>query len=265
MNSKSIGILDTGVGGLSVWREIQALLPEESTIYLADSLYCPYGNRTNEEIFVLSRRLIQFLLSKDVKSIVIACNTITVAALDKLRREFSEIPIIGTIPVVKTAVALSKNGKIGILSTRATAKSAYQKKLISLFAQGKEVLNIGTDRLVPLVEKGFVRGEKVTKILQKELASFKKRDVDVIALGCTHYPFLKSSMQQVLGDKVSLLDSGPAIARQLERVLSANDIKTIGEKRQHSMYTTGDVGTFQHVVRTLIGDISANYQGISLS
>lgn len=264
MNNKPIGIVDTGVGGLSVWKEIQFLLPEESTIYLADSLHCPYGNRTDEEIHRLSHRLIRFLLEQDVKAIVIACNTITVAALDKLRKEFPEIPMIGTVPVVKKAAAITKTNTIGILSTKATAKSEYQKKLIQTFAMRKKVINKGTDSLVPLVERGIVKGERIERILQKELEDFMDAQVDVISLGCTHYPFLKTTMQKILGKSISLLDSGPAIARQLERILSANDIRAREEKVRHRLYTTGELNMFQLVITTLLGDIKAEYKSVAV-
>ena len=134
MSSDSIGVIDSGLGGLSIWRQIVKKLPKESTIYLADSKNCPYGSNSSEEIYQLSKKLVTFLVQKKVKLIVLACNTITVSCLDKLRKEFPKTPIIGTVPVIKTASEITKNNKIGVLSTARTARSKYQKKLIKTFA-----------------------------------------------------------------------------------------------------------------------------------
>lgn len=234
MNNRSIGILDSGIGGITIWKEVAKELPKESTIYIADSKNVPYGVKTPKEIHKLARKLVHFLLKRDVKLIVIACNTITVSCLDKLRREFPQVPIVGTVPVVKTASEKTRNKKIGILSTVGTAKSAYQKKLIEKFAKDLKVLNIGTDKLVPLIEKG----EDVDLVLPKVLKPFK--EVDVLALGCTHFPLVKNKIQKILGSNVLILDSGPAIARQVRRVLIHNDILSNSKRAKHYFYTTGD-------------------------
>lgn len=242
-----IGILDSGLGGLSIWKEIVKLLPHESTIYIADSKNCPYGSRSQKEIYELSRRLVQFLIKKNCKLIVIACNTITVSCLDKLRSEF-KIPIIGTVPVIKTASELSKNKKIGVLSTKATAKSKYQKNLIKKFAQGCEVINIGTDKLVPFIEKGE-SSKMIQIILQKELRQFKKANIDTLALGCSHFPLIRDQIQQILGSNIQILDSGAAIARQTKRILENNDILSDNKSASHELFTTGNKEQFERVVR----------------
>jgi|SRR5260221_1535424 len=254
MNNAPIGILDSGVGGLSVWKEITTLLPNESIIYIADSKNIPYGTKTPEEIYELSSRLIRFLLEKQVKLIVVACNTITVTNIDRLREEFPAIPMIGTVPVVKNAAERTKNGKIGILSTINTAQSDFQQKLLKKFADGVEVVNIGTDKLVPLVESGEVTGADVESILKQELQPFKDAGVDVLALGCTHFPFLEPEMKKNLGPDVEILDSGAAIARHVERILEHNDIRS-NENVQHTLYTTGDEGEFSKTTALLLGSI----------
>ncbi len=252
MKKKPIGVIDSGVGGLSVWKEIVALLPHESTLYLGDSKYVPYGTRTKEEILRLSRRLVKHLLAQDVKIIVIACNTITVSALEELRNEFPRVPLIGTVPVVKRAVEVSKNGRIGILSTIATANSKYQKNLIKEHAQNYTVINKGTDALVPLVEKGDIKGDMISNALRKDLENFMAEDIDVLALGCTHFPFVEKEMKKILGKQVTLLNSGSAIARQVYRVLEHNNIVSTGVA-EHIFYTTGDQKTFAKVLKKLIG------------
>lgn len=233
MDNRPIGLLDSGVGGLTIWQEIVKKLPNESTIYIADSKNCPYGIKTAEEIYNLAKRLVAFLATQNVKLIVIACNTITVSCLDKLREEFKDVPIIGTVPVIKTAAEKTKKGKIGILSTVQTSKSRYQKDLIKKFAKDLEVLNIGTDKLVPLIEKG----KNVDSILPQILKPFEK--IDVLALGCTHFPLIKDKIQKILGSKVLILDSGAAIARQVRRVLKHNKILTGNKKFKRYFYTTG--------------------------
>src|SRR3990167_1647863 len=256
-----IGILDSGIGGLSIWREIVKKLPQESTIYLADSLNCPYGSKSSREVYKLSKKLVEFLLKKKVKLIVIACNTITVTCLDKLRKDFPKTPIIGTVPVVKTASQRSKTGKIGIFSTNQTARSSYQKDLIRKFAGGASVLNIGTDKLVPLIEKGAAQralpgggesGFEISKILKEESRPFLDFKIDTLALGCSHFPFLKRQMQKILGKKVLILDSGGAIARQVERVLEKNNGLSVYNSPEHILLTTGDLKKFNRLSKKIL-------------
>lgn len=240
MTNQPIGIIDSGVGGLSVWREIVKQLPYESTIYLADSRNCPYGDKTLAEIYSLARRLVQFLLVRQIKIIVIACNTITVTCLDKLRYDFPALPIVGTVPVVKTAAELSQNRRIGILSTKQTAQSVYHQELISRFVNDCEVVNIGTDQLVPLVEAGDLTGDHVQAIVRQVAAPFQQADIDTLVLGCTHFPFLKQTMQLVLGDHVRILDSASAIARQVKRILENRHVQAIAGNPSHQIFTTGN-------------------------
>lgn len=264
MNNQPIGILDSGIGGLSIWQEIVRQLPHESTIYFADSKNCPYGNKSFEEIYLLARRLVRVLVKKRAKLVVIACNTITVACLGKLRKEFPAIPIVGTVPVVKTAAEHSKKKKIAILSTVATAQSHYQNQLIETFAKGCEVLSIGTDKLVSLVEHGEVNSKEVNAALREILEPCMEKDIDVLALGCSHFPFLRQQMQGVLGSKVLLLDSAGAIARQVGRVLTGNAVLSKG-KATHQFFTTGDAHKFGAVATKLISDtIAANTQHVRL-
>lgn len=247
--NRPIGVLDSGVGGLTIWREIVKELPNESTIYIADSKNCPYGIKTAKEIYNLAKRLVAFLVTQDVKLIVLACNTITVSCLLKLREEFKDVPIIGTVPVIKTASELTKNKKIGILSTVRTAKSTYQKNLIEQFANGNKVLNLGTDKLVPLIEKGD-HVKMIQIILQQELKPFIDAKVDVLALGCTHFPLIKNEIQGILGSKVRVLDSGAAIARQVARVLEKENMRS-KTKPNHNFYTTGNKTQLTKILATM--------------
>lgn len=254
MKNNPIGVLDSGVGGLSIWRHIVKKLPNESTIYIADSKNCPYGSKFSEEIYRLSKKLVTFLVQKKVKLIVLACNTITVSCLPKLREEFPKTPIIGTVPVIKTASEITKNNKIGVLSTVRTAKSKYQKKLIQTFAGGARVLNIGTDKLVPIVESGEIKGVRINKVLKEVLKPFLDFNVDVLALGCSHFPFLKKQIEQILGKNVLILDSAGAIARQVERVLRDNNSLSIYNSSGHTLLTTGELEKFARLSEKILGN-----------
>ena len=258
MNNQPIGILDSGVGGLSIWQEIVSQLPNESTIYIADSKHCPYGARSADEIEKLARPLVGFLIDQKVKLIVIACNTITVSCLNKLREEFVRPPIVGIVPVVKTAVERTKTKRIGVLSTTATAKSDHQKKLIETFAKSYDVTSIGTDKLVPFVERGEVDSEQLQTVLKQELREFVEKQIDTLALGCSHFPFLKGSMQRMLGQNVSILDSAGAIARQVGRVLTNNSALSLKNHPTHQFFTTGDKDQFRRIANKLLGDTMAD-------
>lgn len=260
VKQQPIGIIDSGVGGLTIWQEIARQLPHESVIYVADSKNCPYGEKTPEQIYSLAKKLVEFLVAKDVKLVVVACNTITVTCLERLRNDFPHFPMIGTVPVVKTAVDRSSSHKIGILSTITTANSVYQKNLIQKFASGLEVINIGTDKLVPLVEAGKIRGTEAHMVLNEVLFPFKNGSVDVLALGCTHFPFLRAEMQEILGQNVQILDSRGAIARQVERILERNEYLTVEGEGSHMIYTTGE----KQVLEALLQGINMHHKDIRI-
>ena len=219
MIKSPVGILDSGIGGLTIWKEIITLLPHESTLYIADSSNCPYGEKSVEFVLERARRMVRFLLENNAKLIVIACNTVTVIGIDRLREEFPGIPIAGIVPVIKTAAELSQKKKIGILSTTLTAESAYQKDLIQKFGNGCRVINVGTNELVPCIENGEIDPQEIGEKIRGELNIFKKEGIDTLALGCSHYPFIKEIIQKELGSTVHILDSGKAVARQVQRIL----------------------------------------------
>ncbi len=264
MNNKPIGILDSGVGGLTVLSSIVKELPDETCIYIGDSKNTPYGKKSEEEIYELSKRMVEFLLKKEIKLLVIACNTITVSCLDRLRTDYPNLPIVGTVPVIKTAAAVSKSKRIGILSTTRTAQSDYQKHLIEEFAHDCVVVNHSTDALVPLLEQGKVHSAEMTAVLREVLKPFTNEHIDALALGCTHFPFLESQIQQVLGPDVLLLDSGGAIARQVKRVLEHNETLSKDKNGEISIYTTGNMQIASTLVRSLLVDKEISVQEVRL-
>ncbi len=258
MNNQPIGILDSGVGGLSILREITKKLPNESIIYVADSKNCPYGTKTKEEIYKLARRLVEFLVKKDCKLIVVACNTITVSCIDSLRIDFLGLPIIGTVPVIKTACEKTKNKKVGILSTSKTAESQYQKYLIQKFAGDCDVLNLGNDNIVPMIEKRTAR-RKIIRLLRHEFQPFIEKGIDTLVLGCSHFPLIADLITEIIGNEVEILDSGGAIARQVERILRAENLLSGSKISKQMFYTTGNKENFGIIAESLFWKIGCEF------
>lgn len=250
--SSPIGILDSGFGGLSIYQSITALLPHESTVYVGDHAYLPYSKKSQPIIRRRVKKIIQFLIAKRVKLIVIACNTATVAGIDVYRSWFPDIPIIGVVPVVKTAAEVSKTKKIAVLSTFFTASSVYQRKLIRQFAGGCRVYNFGCPNLVSFVEAAKLQGPILEKELREILAPVMSRNVDVIALGCTHYPFLKDQIRAIVGEDIAILDSGGAVARHVGRILKQNRLSAPGMRGSHAFYSTRKWSGVSGVASTLL-------------
>ncbi|MDE1946182.1 MAG: glutamate racemase [Patescibacteria group bacterium] len=251
MDTRPIGIFDSGVGGLSVLRDVQKILPQETFLFLADQTGIPYGGKTQKELLDRVSNIFRFFEKKNVKTVIIACNTATVYTLDKMRKRF-RVPIIGTVPVVKTAAAMTKSGKVAVLSTPATAKSDYLKRLIGEFANGVDIACIGGTGLEELVDAGITDTPEVEAILKKNLSPLIKNGVDVIALGCTHYPFLQKEIRKVVGPNIAIIDSGEAVARRTKSILEECRILA-NKKGIDEYYTTADSETFQRVAEKLLG------------
>jgi glutamate racemase len=250
MNNQPIGIFDSGVGGLSVLASVKKLLPDEAFVYFADQKNSPYGGRSVEEIQNLSSRVCAFLLSKKVKLIIIACNTVSVNAVDYLRSQY-DAPIIAVVPVVKTIAEKSRTKKAAVFATPATADSKYLEDLIKKFSNATEIYKIGTSKLEYLVEEGIVSGPKVREALENSLLPLLSKNVDSIALGCTHYPFLRDEIKKVVGDKMDVYDSGGAIARRTKFVLGQEDMLAL-KKGEDYYYTTGSAERFEEVAEKLM-------------
>lgn len=253
MNNNPIGIFDSGVGGLSIAGQIKKEFPHENIIYVADQAYMPYGAKTPDEIQERARKIVSFLIEHRVKAVIVACNTATIMAIDALRRNF-ELPIIGTVPVVRTIAENTTTNKIAIFATPLTSKSTYLQELIEKFAKDKTVFMIGESHLEDLIEKGETDSDEIRRILEEQLTPLIAENVDAIALGCTHYPFIKDAIRSVVGKKIGVFDSGGAIARRLGVVLEHENL--LGEeKRKDLYYTTGDREEFRDVSAKLLGRI----------
>lgn len=216
---QAVGVIDSGVGGLSVLKHLQSLLPQEHYIYAADSLYAPYGSRSSEAILARCQSVTTFLLEHDIKALVVACNTATVAAIQVLRKQY-DLPIIGMEPAVKPAAAATKNGRIGILATTGTLKSAQFAALLDTYGQHVQVFTQACEGLVECVERGELISESTLDLLRRYCAPLQQAEIDTIVLGCTHYPFLKPAIEQIVGKHITLIDTGAAVAKQLARRLS---------------------------------------------
>jgi glutamate racemase len=215
-----IGVFDSGVGGLSVLIEIQKLLPHEDILYFADSGNVPYGNKSPDFIRERSESISKFLMSKGAKAIVIACNTATASSIIYLRKNFPDFIFIGMEPAVKPALSLTKKGVVGVLATVGTLQSAQFAALLDRFEARTKVVVQPAPGLVEQVEKADLKSAETQKLVRTFVEPLIKRGVDVIVLGCTHYPFLKESIANAAGPDVSLIDTGAAVAKQLQRRLS---------------------------------------------
>lgn len=226
-----IGVFDSGVGGLSVLRHIHALLPHEHLIYVADSLYAPYGNKSAQEITERCLALTEFLLAQGAKAIVVACNTATAAGIARLRQEHPDLPIIGMEPAVKPAAAASKNGIIGVLATTGTLQSAQFAALLEAYGRNVQVVTQACVGLVECIERGELDTPETRALLEKYLNPLLDAGADTIVLGCTHYPFVKPLIQELVGGDVTLVDTGAAVARRLQNQLTEHGLLNPGAKQ----------------------------------
>jgi glutamate racemase len=238
--SASIGVFDSGIGGLSVWKELVDQLPNESTIYVADSAHAPYGTKTKKYIQDRSRAITRFLLDQDCKLIVVACNTATGAAISKLRKEF-EVPFIGVEPAIKPAALASRSGHIGVLATVQTFRGEHFKRTSGLYANQVSVhVQAGTG-LVELIEAGKIESEETSTLLHSFLDPMIQSGVDQLVLGCTHYPFLIPVIRKIIPTGMVVIDPAPAVARQTKRVLEHTGLLNNSRVQTgHRFLTTGD-------------------------
>jgi glutamate racemase len=216
-NNNPIGLFDSGVGGTSIWKEIHQLLPSEDTIYLADSKNAPYGERPKEEIIELSSKNTEFLLDRNCKLIVVACNTATTNAIKELRARY-DIPFIGIEPAIKPAAHGSKTNTIGVLATQGTLSSELFSKAVETFNNTTIIEQVGHG-LVPLIEQGKIESPEITQLLEQYLTPMIISNIDYLVLGCSHYPYLIPQIKKILPAHVKIIDSGEAVARQTQAVL----------------------------------------------
>lgn len=239
-----IGVFDSGVGGLSVMREIAKKLPHEDVIYFADTANCPYGSRSLEEIRGLTQAIVSFLLAHHCKIIVVACNTASAAALHHLRGRF-QVPIVGMEPAVKPAAQETETRVVGVIATQATFQGELFASLIQRFATDVTLLEGVCPGLVEQVEAGKLDDPQAEAILRHCLEPMLENGIDALTLGCTHYPFLIPTIKKIAGPQVKIIDPSPAVARQTKRVLEREGLLNLAHRRgRYTFYTTGNPETF---------------------
>ena len=257
MGDRPIGIFDSGVGGLTIYKEIHKLLPHENIIYLADSKNAPYGEKTKQEIIDISVKNTEFLLSKGCKIIVVACNTASTNAVQYLRSHY-KVPFIRVQPAIKPAALNSKTKIVGILATKGTLKSDLLLETSQRFAQGVEVVEQVGEGLVSLIEKGQMHSTEMDVLLKSHIQPMLKKKIDYLVLGCTHYPFLTPQIEALVGDKVKVLDSGEAIARQTKVILEQESrINKDHNEISRFFYTNKDTNVLQNILDEFGENLSA--------
>ena len=251
---RPIGVFDSGIGGLTVLKEIIRQLPYESTIYLGDTARVPYGIRSSETVIRYSFENTKFLSSKDIKLLVIACNTASSISLDPIKNSVS-IPVVGVIePGAKAAVRSTKNKKIGVIGTEATVKSNAYTKAIKAIDESIEILSLACPLFVPLVEEGWTEGDIATMIARQYLNGLKEEGIDTIVLGCTHYPLLKRVISEVMGEDVILIDSAVETSLEIKSILEILGLNSEPEAvPSNQFYVTDSPERFMKVGENFLG------------
>ncbi|MBC7878721.1 MAG: glutamate racemase [Anaerolineales bacterium] len=248
-----MGVFDSGVGGLSVLKAMREQMPAENIIYFGDQEHVPYGARSMEEIQKFSEGITQFLLDKNSKLIVVACNTASAAALTYLRQRFLDVSFVGMEPAVKPAAEITKTGKVGVLATPATFQGALYASVVERFGTGVELFQDTCPGLVSRIEKGELDTDATRTILENALHPMLEKNIDTVVLGCTHYPFVIPLIQQIVGKDVRVIDPAPSVAKQAKRLLEADGMRSISDTKGNIQYfTSGDISVVESVLPKLL-------------
>ncbi len=256
MDRRPIGVFDSGVGGLTVFKELEAALPAECFVYLGDTARVPYGTKSPETVGRYGTEAARFLKKHDVKMLVVACNTVSAVAVDAVAEE-ARVPVIGVIlPGARRAVSLSKRGRIGVIGTRATvASEAYPRAILAL-REDAEVFSQPCPLFVPLAEEGWTDNDVARRVAETYLASLKEAGVDTVVLGCTHYPLLAGTIAEVMGPDVTLVDSAGAVAAEVKEWLSREQALAApegGTRPADRFYVTDSPAPFASVAERFLG------------
>ena len=248
MSKKSIGIFDSGIGGTSIFKEIYTLLPNENYIYLADSKNAPYGNKTSQDILKLSIKNTEYLISKGCKIIIVACNTATTNAISYLRKNYS-IPFIGIEPAIKPAALNTKTKVIGILATKGTLSSQLFHQTTDLYTNSIKVIEQVGEGIVPLIESGKLDSIEMQVLLEAYLKPMLEQNIDYLVLGCTHYPYLIPMLSKMLPEHIKIIDSGLAVAKQTQTILSDKNLLNNSELNPTiQLFSNGNVAVLNSIL-----------------
>ncbi|MBE6053401.1 MAG: glutamate racemase [Clostridium sartagoforme] len=224
--NRPIGFFDSGVGGLSVLREAVKIMPNEDYIYFGDSINAPYGTRSVDEVRSLTFKAVEFLLNKGVKGLAIACNTATSAAVSDLRKIYPEVPLVGIEPALKPAVELNKDGDILIMATAMTLKEEKFNRLMEKYKDRASIIPVPCPGLMEFIEAGDYQGKEVEEYLLEKINTYRNGKIASIVLGCTHYPFIKDTLSEIVGEDVNIIDGGLGTAKELRRRLREKNLLT---------------------------------------
>lgn len=248
-----IGVFDSGVGGLTVAREIMRQIPNERIVYFGDTARVPYGSKSKDTVTMYSRQIIRFLKTEGVKAIVIACNTASAYALDTMVKEF-DIPIIGVVkPGAKVAVDTTKNGRVGLIGTDATIQSGVYDKYIKELNSDIEVIGKACPLFCPLVEEGMLNDTITNQVAERYLSYLKDKDIDTLIMGCTHYPLISSTIGEIMGDKVNLVNPAFETAIELRKLLF-----------RENLYNQSDVDSPSLMYRFYVSDAAEKFRDLPI-
>ena len=255
LNHAPIGVFDSGVGGLTVAREIMRQIPDERIVYFGDTARVPYGSKSPNTIIRYSRQIIRFLRTKNVKAIVVACNTASAFALETIKPEL-DIPIIGVVkPGAKVAAQTTQNGKIGVIGTEGTIRSEIYTKTIHRENKDAQVMGRACPLFVPLVEEGWIKDPVTVAVAERYLQPFKESDIDTLILGCTHYPLLRSTVREIMGEGVNLVNPAYETARELKQLLAEKGLTNIQsqeEARKYQFYVSDQADKFMRFADSIL-------------
>ncbi len=247
-----IGVFDSGVGGLTVAREIMRQIPNESIVYFGDTARVPYGSKSQNTIIHYSRQIVKFLRTQNVKALVIACNTASAFALDVIQAE-SDIPVIGVIkPGAKVAAETTENGRIGVIATEGTISTEIYTKFLNSINPKLQVFSKACPLFVPLVEEGWLYDPVTVEIAERYFSELKGYDIDTLVLGCTHYPLLRHTLQKVIGSNVSLVNPAYETARALKDVLEENHLTSESSVTEHRFFVSDGAEKFKAFANTIL-------------
>jgi glutamate racemase len=258
-----VGVFDSGLGGLSVLRELRKQLPAQPMVYFGDQIHTPYGVRSLEEVCQMTTKAVQFLFRQGAQLIVIACNTASVASLKSLRAQFPETPFVGMEPAVKPAAEQTHSKVVGVLATYATFQSELYASVVERFARDVKVLQSPCPGLVAEIEKGNLKGEETRRILHSALDPMIEAGIDSVVMGCTHYPFVIPLVKEIVGPNVTVIDPAPAVARRTAFLLKERGwLQEDGEKAEVVFYTSGNPISLSNLLPELIGEAGEVRQAV---
>ncbi|RFU67549.1 glutamate racemase [Bacillus sp. V59.32b] len=261
-----IGIIDSGVGGLTVAKEVIRQLPNENIVYLGDTARCPYGPRPLDEVKRFTWQMTEYLLKHNIKMLIIACNTATAAVLEEIKQELN-IPVLGVIhPGARAALKASKRLQIGVIGTIGTVKSQAYDQALKSINKWVRVDSLACPKFVPIVESGEFEGPIVKKVIAETLKPLKEKNIDTLILGCTHYPLLGTEISHYMGSGIKVISSGDETAREASVILHHSEMmNTSNEKADHRFFTTGSRDIFQSIASSWLGENVTSVQTIKIN